>query len=71
MAEIVSLLRPGGRLLIIARAREENEEIAGPPWPLTRRNIDLFAEIGLKTLAIEDLPAGKGLSRHWRALFRR
>src|SRR6185437_17071991 len=29
-----NLLAPEGRLLIVACARDEDEDVAGPPWPL-------------------------------------
>jgi hypothetical protein len=34
LAALKSTLAPGGRLLLVARAREEADEIKGPPWPL-------------------------------------
>lgn len=72
LAALRSLLAPGGKLLIIARARDEAAEMKGPPWPLPP---SLFGEAkwqGLAALSIEDIPAVEGgASRHWRALLRR
>jgi 2-polyprenyl-3-methyl-5-hydroxy-6-metoxy-1,4-benzoquinol methylase len=60
-------LAPGGRLLVIARARDDGQEIAGPPWPLTRAQIEALAQDGLTLKTLESLGAGKG--PHWRAVF--
>jgi SAM-dependent methyltransferase len=73
LAALHSLLAPGGHLLIVARARDEDAEESGPPWPLPP---SLFAEAerqGLKPLAIEDIKAmGDQITRrHWRALLAR
>src|SRR5699024_6861689 len=38
------LLRPGGVLLVVANAREEQQEAEGPPWPLTPSEVDLFGD---------------------------
>lgn len=65
---LAGLASPGGRLLVIARARDEGQEIAGPPWPLTRKQIEAIAVEGLKLSALEDVPTPQG-PRHWRAVF--
>jgi len=61
---------PGGRLLVVARAREEGGEFAGPPWPLTRARIEALAVDGLTLASLEKL-AARGDRPHWRAVFRR
>ena len=51
------LSRAGWKLLLIARARDEDAAIAGPPWPLPP---SIFAEAerqGLRALFIEDIAA--------------
>jgi hypothetical protein len=58
-------------LLVISRARDSGESVAGPPWPLTRAQIEALAVDGLRLETLEDIPANEGLVRHWRALFRR
>jgi SAM-dependent methyltransferase len=65
-----SAVAPGGRLLVIAAAREDDEPADGPPWPLTRPQIDAFAGDGLQAVEIERLvgPAGP-TAWVWRALF--
>jgi SAM-dependent methyltransferase len=69
LAALCSLLAPGGKLLVVARARDEGEEIEGPPWPLPP---SVFAEAGrqgLRVLSLEDIYAtAETAMRHWRAL---
>lgn len=68
---LAQLVAPGGALLIIARARDAAQEIAGPPWPLTRAQIEALAIGGLRVESIEDIPAQGDMVRHWRAMLRR
>jgi SAM-dependent methyltransferase len=65
------LVAPGGRLLVIARARNEEEGVEGPPWPLTRAKIESLAVDRLLLESLEDIPANDRRPRHWRAIFRR
>ncbi len=64
-------VKPGGRLLAVARAREDNERIEGPPWPLARGDIEAFRDCGLVLERLDDAPSGPAAIRHWRALFRK
>jgi SAM-dependent methyltransferase len=72
LAALASFLTPGGKLLLIARARDEEATANGPPWPLP---LSIFTEAerqGLRPLVIEDIAATAQIpSRHWRALLRR
>ena len=71
LAALASFLAPGGKLLLIARARDEDAEAKGPPWPLPPSIFVEAGRQGLAPLAIEDVAATAGLSgRHWRALLR-
>lgn len=61
----------GGTLLVIATARDELDGIPdGPPWPLTRAEIEAFAVDGLTPAQIEDIRE-PGAPARWRAVFRR
>jgi SAM-dependent methyltransferase len=72
LAALKSALAPGGKLLIVARARDEADEIKGPPWPLPPSVFDEAKRQGLAALSIEDIPAtAEFTARHWRALLRR
>jgi len=66
---LASFVAPGGRLLVIARAREAARQIDGPPWPLTRAQIEALATDGLRMASLEDVSADGDLVRHWRAEF--
>jgi SAM-dependent methyltransferase len=59
----------GGTLLVLAVAEDEHSS-SGPPWPLTREEIEAFAGEGLRGLAIEELGTPPDL-RQWRAQFQR
>lgn len=72
IASVGRLAGPGGTLIVIARAREPGEPDDGPPWALTRPEIDALAGPGLRPVRIEDLrDAGPPLARRWRAEFSR
>jgi hypothetical protein len=47
-------VRKGGMILVIARGREEREDEGQMPWPLTRRELDLFTELGMREESFED-----------------
>jgi SAM-dependent methyltransferase len=72
IAAIAELLAPGGTLLVISGARDPSEDVDGPPWPLTRAEVESFATGGVEAVAIEEVPRPFGpWARSWRAEFRR
>jgi hypothetical protein len=70
---IGSLVGPGGRLLVTARAREPGEAATGPPYSLTRAELDTIAGQGLRIASLEDLrdPPGMTPGRRWRVVYER
>lgn len=68
---LASFVAPGGVLLVIARARDAEQEVNGPPWPLTRVRMEALATAGLRLETLEDIPATAERVRHWRAALRR
>jgi SAM-dependent methyltransferase len=71
IAQVARLVAPGGTLLVLAAARDAADgPVDGPPWPLTRAEIDAFAGAGLVPVRIEDLDEGDR-GRWWRAEFTR
>jgi len=73
IARIVDLVAPGGRLLVVARARDEADDPGAMPWPLTRRELESFADHGLVVDSVDDLvddEDGRPV-RRWRAWFTR
>jgi SAM-dependent methyltransferase len=72
LAALASTLAPGGKLLLVARARDEDAEAEGPPWPLPPSIFEEAKRQGLRPLAIEDIAATAEVGRrHWRALLGR
>lgn len=69
IARVAELVAPGGTLLVLAAGRDERDAVAGPPWPLTRAEIDAFATGGVEPVRIEDLR--DAAIRRWRAEYRR
>jgi SAM-dependent methyltransferase len=70
-SSVADLVRPGGTLLVVAAARDEGPPGGGPPWPLTRSEVEAFAHGGLEPVGIEDLRDPDPAVRRWRAEFRR
>jgi SAM-dependent methyltransferase len=60
---IAALVAPEGTLLVLATTRDEEGEVDGPPWPLTRAEIEEFASDGLVLGAVERIEGGTW----WRA----
>ena len=53
-AAVASLLAPDGTLFVVAMSREEGTVADGPPWPLTRSQVDGFAVDGVKAVSVEE-----------------
>jgi thiopurine S-methyltransferase len=69
---VASTVAPGGSLLVIAAALEDGDPDDGPPWPLTRADIDAFASTDLRAVEVERLVGPAGPTTFvWRALFER
>ena len=63
-------MTPGGTLIVSALARDEDDDPGeGPPWALTRTEIDAIGASGLEPVRIEDIREPE--SRRWRAEYRR
>jgi len=72
IGKVGDLVAPGGTLIVIARAREDGEEVQGPPWALTRSEIDALGQTGLEPVHIEDMrDEALPWPRRWRAEFAR
>lgn len=72
IAAVAGTVGPGGRLLVISGIREEGEQVEGPPWPLSRSELDSFATGGLRAERVEQVPNPDGPDPlRWRAEFRR
>jgi SAM-dependent methyltransferase len=73
IAQVAHMVAPGGTLIVIAAARDEQDgPVQGPPWPLTKDEIDAFETDDLQPVRIEDLLDPADLEvRRWRAEFHR
>lgn len=73
IANVGPMVRPEGTLIVLARVGDTSTPAdQGPPWPLTRREIESFGRGGLTPVRIEDLPDPDDPSvRRWRAEFHR
>ena len=60
---IAALVALGGTLLVLATTRDEGSEVSGPPWPLTRSEVEEFAAGDLVPREIERIEGGAW----WRA----
>ena len=71
IANVARMVAPGGTLLVVATARDAADGVPdGPPWPLTRAEVESFAREGLETVEIEAI-RDTGVPPRWRARFRR
>ncbi|MDZ4802588.1 MAG: class I SAM-dependent methyltransferase [Bryobacteraceae bacterium] len=72
IAAVASLVGDNGRLLVVARARNEQDPPGDMPWPLTEHEIRLFETYGLQMLQLEDyMDREDPPVRRWRALMER
>lgn len=71
-AALAALVAPGGRLLVLCRARDHADPVGQLPWPLAREELDKFRDHGLMLVSIESFFDGEAPPvRRFRALYRR
>lgn len=71
MTRVKDMVDHGGTLIVIAAATDESSLDEGPPWPLTRAEIETFAADDLLPVRIEDVHDADDPNAHrWRAEFR-
>jgi 2-polyprenyl-3-methyl-5-hydroxy-6-metoxy-1,4-benzoquinol methylase len=69
---VAGFVKKSGMILLIARGRDEREAEGQMPWPLTRRQLDLFKEAGLHEESFEDyLDKESPAVRRFRAVFKK
>jgi hypothetical protein len=64
------MVAPGGALIVVAKARNGDGPVDGPPWPLARAEIEALGGGGLDVVQVEDVRRPE-IPAHWRAEFRR
>jgi SAM-dependent methyltransferase len=52
---IARFVAPDGRLAVVTRGREDDEETPQLPWPLSRRDLSRFVENGLVQLTFSEI----------------
>jgi SAM-dependent methyltransferase len=68
---VAGLVAPGGTLVVLTNKREDEGDVDGPPWPLSRAEVDAFAATGaVEQVAVEALPEPGQHYAWWRAEFR-
>lgn len=67
IASIASFVAPGGQLLVVCRGRDPQDEPGTMPWPLTRADLALFEQSGLREQSFEDVRDEDG--RHFRVVY--
>lgn len=69
---VAALVAPGGTLVVIAAGRDESDRADGPPWPLTRAEIERFASDSLvvNEIGLRPMPTSPDVGR-WLATFTR
>jgi SAM-dependent methyltransferase len=65
---IASTVAPGGTLVVVSGIHDGQGERDGPPWPLTREELDRF---GRTLRPVEVGVAAIGAERRWRATYTR
>jgi SAM-dependent methyltransferase len=72
IGKLATLVASAGTLIVLARAREPDQTVTGPPWALSRAELDALADGGLEPVSIEELNDPQmPWPRRWRAEFRR
>ena len=69
---ITEFVAPGGTLLVITRGRDSTESEGKMPWPLTREELTVINDSGLKEVRFEDYFDNEDPPvRRFRAVYRR
>ena len=71
ITNVARFVGPGGTLVVVAFARDDGpSRDEGPPWPLSRADIDAFALADIQPVLVEDLTDAAQPDVHrWRAEF--
>jgi hypothetical protein len=73
IASLGPLVAPGGTLIVFARGREPDTRDEGPPWSLTRAEIDSIGSGDLAAVRVDEIrdASASTAAWRWRAEFRR
>lgn len=71
LLRIAGLASPGGRIVVVCMARDEDQVPEGPPWPMARSELAGFADAGFAEESFADVALGEHQRRHFIATYRR
>lgn len=71
IVHVGQMVAPGGRLVVIAYGTAGAPDPDGPPWPLTREEVDAFATGDLRPARVEEIHDETNRILRWRAEFTR
>jgi SAM-dependent methyltransferase len=69
IAAVASMVAPGGGLLAVMRGGENEEQTDGPPWPVTREQLEGYTQAGLLLDTFDDFM--DETIRRWRVHYLR
>jgi SAM-dependent methyltransferase len=69
IATVAGLVAPGGELLAVMRGGEKEDQAEGPPWPVTRAELEGYENAGLLLDTFDDFM--DETIRRWRVHYRR
>jgi hypothetical protein len=69
---VAGLVAPGGRLIYIGRARDDDAEPGSLPWPISKKELATLNRVGLADVSFEDfMDAEDPPIRRFRAVYTR
>lgn len=66
---VAALVAPDGTLLVYARIRPDGSEVAGPPWPLTFSEANVFEGLGFDIVSSESFDLVRADGAHSPHIF--
>ena len=57
LERMVETIAPGGTMLLVCVGRDNHVEPSGPPWPVSRSELDYLLELGLEIESFSDVIA--------------
>lgn len=69
---VANIVAPGGELFVFTLGTDADTKRSGPPWPLTKEELNHFGQTGLAVRHFEELGgAGRESSLRFRAIYQR
>jgi SAM-dependent methyltransferase len=68
---IAAFVAPAGRLVVVSRGREDDEEVGEVPWPLSKRDLSRFEQNGLTQIDFQEIWDDEDEQRRFLVEYRR